>query len=472
MRWMVKDPLTSPTGQIAGPSHEASPRAADPPELPVEFADGAIQVLPETATGPALRTGMAVTSLAIMAFAAVLAVILRRAEVLAVAIPFFASFCLTALEFQRNTTTVWGSVARLRQVEGDTIEIAVELTSTHNVAVCEVELTTPDAMTPLHSLRVVTGLTGGTVQSIRFPVQLAMWGLIDLNDLMLSIRTSDRLGMFSQRMLIRGIGHLKVALHDEHLRSLIAPDRFRQLVGGHTSVDRGDGIELADVREYRAGDPQQWINWRLTSRQREPWVTLRHPDRSTTIVLVADLAGNEPVLQRATARATAAIARAHLGVFDKVGLYVAGETNLWVEPQLGPRQMLAISDALLAEGSADHRRVETQAATRIIPIEAITLVVSPLLDAGIDRVVGGLRSQGRSVVVIEPRRTFKPGPELRSRERADLELAHRLSRIEVQLRRRHLTQRGVPVIGWDIDESLEAVIREIVRMRRRRGPKR
>jgi len=468
---MVKADERSPIGLTPLTSLEVAPER---PEVSTnveveEDPDGGFRILPESSVGPPMRTAMAATAIAVIAVAAAVALITRRAEVLAIAIPFVAGLTMSVSQLRRNDTTVSGVVDSLRHVEGDTVDITVRLQSTHDVEVCEVELTAPESMKPHHSLRAVTSLTGGAVHSVRFPVELATWGVIDLTEVELSVRTSDRLGVFSQRQKITGVGHLKVALHDEHIRSLIAPDHFRRLVGGHTSHDRGDGTELADVREYRPGEPQRWINWRISSRRREPWVALRHPDRSTTVVIVADLAGDDPVFQRATARATEAIARAHLGVYDKVGVFIAADDYSWVEPQLGQRQMLAISDALLEGSSGRYRRVETQAAPRAIPIEAIVIVVSPLLETGIDSVIGGLRSQGRSVLVIEPRRGFDPEWRLPSHRPTDVELAFRLSQVKAQLRRRQLTQRGIRIIPWDIGQSMEVAMREVARTRRQRG---
>ena len=249
---------------------------------------------------------------------------------------------------------------------------------------------------------------------------------------------------------------------------MLAPDRYRRVVGSHPSGDRGDGTELADVREYRPGDPMKSINWRISNRRREPWVTVRHPDRSATIVILVDGFVTGGAKERAIARMAEALTKAHLDIHDRVGLLVLGHKPTWIEPQLGKRQLLRISEALLDVAGSDAGEA-TFDPTRVVPGDAVVVGISTLDDRRIVGSLAALRSRGRTISVIEP--TF-PNALLTSRFNTQHTepLARRLYQLEREVRRRDLRAHGLVVVPWPDDAPIETPIATLAR--RQRGAKR
>ena len=62
----------------------------------------------------------------------------------------------------------------------------------------------------------------------------------------------------------------------------------RHQTGLHTSRFRGQGIDLADIREYAYGDDIRSMDWNITARTGKPYVRVYHEERERTVYLVID----------------------------------------------------------------------------------------------------------------------------------------------------------------------------------------
>jgi uncharacterized protein (DUF58 family) len=84
--------------------------------------------------------------------------------------------------------------------------------------------------------------------------------------------------------------------------SLSAPERILQrldwqvvrkldglLQGDYRSLFRGNGIDLADLREYQPGDDVRSIDWNVTARMDTPYVREYHEDREISGWFLLDL---------------------------------------------------------------------------------------------------------------------------------------------------------------------------------------
>jgi uncharacterized protein (DUF58 family) len=58
--------------------------------------------------------------------------------------------------------------------------------------------------------------------------------------------------------------------------------------GQHRSLRLGEGVELADIREYVPGDDVRAIDWNVTARTGHPHVRVYEADRETSALVVAD----------------------------------------------------------------------------------------------------------------------------------------------------------------------------------------
>lgn len=395
----------------------------------------------------------------------VLAVILQRPELMAVAAPFILTLTLAVMSHRPDDFTASLSLDTERGVEGDQCLITVDLTSSAGVPRADVELELPYRLEPVETLRSVVSVPPGETQRIEFPVELAEWGVARPHAL--TVKCTGRFGLITRRYRFRCRGEVRISLPDERMRSLLDPDRFRRVVGSHDSMDRGEGIEIADVRPYRPGDPLKSLNWRISNRRQEPWITVRHPDRSTTVVVVVDaLVSVGPAAEdsrRRAARAAVALARTHLQVHDRVGLLIAGRGERWLQPQLGTAQMHRIADALLDVTATNASSVRVQA-NRVVPLDAVVVVVSSLVNQQIVRLIADLRSRGRSVSVLQPELSRLKGKDM---ERKDfLDEADRLFDVDLEVARRFLQERGVAVMPWAIDQPVEVALEGMRKLKR------
>ena len=61
------------------------------------------------------------------------------------------------------------------------------------------------------------------------------------------------------------------------------------LQGDHSSPSRGDGLDLADLREYQFHDDVRHIDWNVTARLEMPYVREYLEDREITAWFLLDM---------------------------------------------------------------------------------------------------------------------------------------------------------------------------------------
>jgi uncharacterized protein (DUF58 family) len=64
------------------------------------------------------------------------------------------------------------------------------------------------------------------------------------------------------------------------------------LQGDYRTLFRGQGLDLADLREYQYGDDVRHIDWNVTARLQTPYVREYHEDREITAWFLLDLSGS------------------------------------------------------------------------------------------------------------------------------------------------------------------------------------
>lgn len=189
-------------------------------------------------------------------------------------------------------------------------------------------------------------------------------------------------------------------------RTPLAIPGGRHHSGIHISRFQGDGLEFAEVREFREGEPLRNINWRTTATQGHPFVNERLLERCNDIVLVVDTlkdAGNFPdsCLDRCT-RAAGTIALSVLRKRDRVGLIEYGGILEWLPPRSGLLHMRRLLDRL-AEARVSESFGYRDPATISplgLPAGALVLVLSPLLDDRSFQMLSGLVGRGFDPVVL------------------------------------------------------------------------
>ena len=312
-------------------------------------------------------------------------------------------------------------------------------------------------------------LGSGRSQSLTFAARPDRWGAHTVGPMV--IRARDPLGVrvwdarLGDRMTLRSFPD------EQRLRHLVAPLRTQPFLGAHVARLRGSGIEFADIRPFSPGDRVRQVNWRATARRGSLYVTDRHPEHASDVVLLldtfAEARNSDGGTLDAAVRAAATMARAHLARRDRVALVDFGGTLHWLEPAFGTRQLYRIVDALLASDIAFSyawRAVES-IPRKLLPPGALILAVTPLLDERSIRLITDLRTRGRDLSVIEvsPTRHTPPGPTAGDR------VAYQLWTLQRQALRARLHAMGIAVVVWDETDLLDAGLEGVNAFRRSAG---
>jgi uncharacterized protein (DUF58 family) len=174
------------------------------------------------------------------------------------------------------------------------------------------------------------------------------------------------------------------------------------LQGDYRTLARGAGIDLADLREYQAGDDVRHIDWNVSARLQVPHVRQFTEDRDTSAWFLLDLSGSmdfgsvagadgdagAPRSKQAVAQAfTAVLARLLTRHGNRVGalLYRHGVEGV-LPPRSGRRQVLQLLARLQAPtparaGAATQLADLLDQALGLIPRRALVFVLSDFISA-------------------------------------------------------------------------------------------
>lgn len=391
----------------------------------------------------------------------------RRPGLIALTAPFVIAPAAALALWRPVEGAVRIGFENIRILEGDDIVVLVDITSPTGIDRLELELFPSPRLEALGTMRAVTSVKSAGTSRLTFRVHASEWGLASINKM--TVRVADRFGMFGGEIMVRPEQSLTIGLPEDRVAASLEAERFRRIVGSHPSSDRGRGLEIADVRPFQPGDSARSVNWRISNRRQEPWVTLRHPDRSTTVVVVVDAHDDDKQLtQRRSVGAALALSRGHLALHDRVGLLVVGHTLHWLPPKLGRNHLHRIADQLVAVSNAPEasRRMYRPPAISAIPNNAIVVAVSPLRDPLMVALIAEIRSRGNPVSVLLP--VSEDGPTITSRLRAPAQidgLSRRLAAVEERIGMQSLRERGVAIVPWG-DEAVVTIIESTQRLRK------
>lgn len=367
-------------------------------------------------------------------------------------------------------------VARLqlehdRLLEGQQTRVTVVLRNDGPAAV-EYELslarTAMLAIEPAGTMLLRIG--AGRQTRLEFSAVPVRWGAHAVGPLVLHAR--DPLGIATWTRRIDERRTLRAFPREQRLRELVSPLRTQPFLGSHVARTRGEGIEFADIRPFSTGDRVRQVNWRATARRGSLYVTERHPEHASDVVLLidtfAEARGGAGGTLDAAVRAAASLARAHLALRDRVALVDFGGTLQWLEPAFGAIQLYRIIDALLASEIAFSYawRAVDSIPRRVLPPGALILAITPLLDERSIRLVTDLRTRGADLTVVEvsPLAHTPPGD-------SDIDhLGYRLWRLQRDALRARLQALGIGVAVWDDDETLGPALEGVNSFRRSARP--
>jgi len=361
-------------------------------------------------------------------------------------------------------------VGRSRVIEGEDVTGTVRV---RNDGIAAVELELALARTRQVMLEpdgpVMLRLAAGHAVELEFQIRPARWGAHSVGPVL--VRAHDPLGITVWDTRLGQTRTLRSFPREQRLRKLVAPLRTQPFLGAHVARVRGSGIEFADIRPFSSGDRVRQVNWRATARRGALYVTERHPEHASDVVLLLDTFAEARDAASGTldsaVRAAASMARAHLARRDRVALVDFGGTLHWLEPAFGTTQLYRIVDALLASDVAFSyawRAVES-IPRKLLPPGALVLAISPLLDERSIRLITDLRTRGRDLTVIE----VSPLPHTPPGTTAADAVGYQLWKLQREALRTRLQALGIGIAVWDDRGLLDAGLEGANSFRRSTG---
>ena len=190
------------------------------------------------------------------------------------------------------------------------------------------------------------------------------------------------------------------------------------LHGDYRSLFRGEGMDLADLREYQYADDVRHIDWNVTARLQVPHVREYHEDRELAAWFVLDLSGSVEfgsgaANKRAIATEfTALLARALTRRGNRVGAILYGQAvEAVLPPRSGRAQVLQLLSrinrrpAAAAHGRGTDLRTLIGTALQVVRRRSLVFVVSDFISApGWDRPLAQLAQRNEVVAIrlIDP----------------------------------------------------------------------
>jgi uncharacterized protein (DUF58 family) len=189
------------------------------------------------------------------------------------------------------------------------------------------------------------------------------------------------------------------------------------LQGDYRTLFRGQGLDLADLREYQYGDDVRRIDWNVTARLQAPYVREYHEDREITAWFLLDLSasvdfGSRKVKKREISESfVALLARLLTRHGNRVGALLYGNAVHGVVPARGGRRhVLQLLHAMQANAPSAHPSATDlgtllRAALNTIRRRSLVFVVSDFIsEPGWEDLLGHLGQRHELIAV----RLFDP----------------------------------------------------------------
>jgi len=403
----------------------------------------------------------------------VVAVVLARADLLVIAVPFVVATAVALLRPPRGVPAVGIAVDGDVLAEGEPLSGRVMIDASPcgvGIDVAVIRSASSPWLQPEHgSGGYAVTLDRGEVVELAATGIAGRWGRHALGPATARATACDGL-LASRDTWASG---REVIVHPQ-APAFVADDampRAAGMTGVHRSRRPGEGGELAGVRPFTPGDRLRRIDWRVTLRARELYVSSTLSERDADVVVVVDalhdvgrstgFGGVASSLDTAV-RAAAAMTAHYVVRGDRVSLVEYGPRLRVLPPAAGRRHHRAALDWLtnvrvLPEGADPGPRM---LGPQVLPPRALLLFLTPLVDPRSTHVLASLAQHGRSLVAVDT---------LPSDARPDgggrwADAAWRLWLVEREHTVGRLWEVGVPVVRWRGTGSLDEVLRDVSRM--------
>jgi uncharacterized protein (DUF58 family) len=357
---------------------------------------------------------------------------------------------------------------RDRALEGEELEVRVEVESEGRVAEAEVTLEVPAGLGAAEDERAVAvTLAFEEPRTAAVTLRADHWGAYLVGEV--SLRARDAFGLFLYEQEVDLRRPLRIYPRAETLRRLVRPLETQVSSGNQVARVKGEGIEFADLRPYAPGDRVRRINWRASARRNELWVNEHHPERNAEVVVFLDSFTEarrdaESTLDLSV-RAAASLLAGYLGQRDRVGFVSFGGVLRWLQPGTGLRQLYRVVDALLdTEITLNYAWKGIDIIPPgVLPPQALVVALTPLLDARSIPALLDLRARGFDLAVVD----VSPVPFTAPGTAEVEQLAYRLWKLRREAVRAQYERVGVAIVEWREGTPLISAIEEVSAFRRR-----
>lgn len=399
----------------------------------------------------------------------VVGMLLRHGGMLALAVPPILYSCLcviSTLQLRLPTLHVRRTLSRHRMIEGEEVEIAVDVSSEfgdvgrHFISVID-QLPAGAQLIEGENQFLGPLLRG---QSIQFSYRAVLpRGKHEFPQVV--VTAWSRWGLASRMESIPHESVIIVRPKAEPLGTIsIHPRRTRAFAGPVKANLGGQGLDFFGCRSYVPGDDVRRINWRAYARHDSLIVNEYELERLADVSIIVDARlqahcrlGEDTTFDYSL-RAAASLASHFLRVGNIVGLLIYGDMLQWVFPGVGKTQERKIFDSLASAYAAekdvfeDLRRIPT----RLFPAQSQLVFVSPLIDDDDVEVIALLIDRGYSVILVCPHASTWEAEQIGSSPSA--QIATRMSSLRRSLFLDSLVRTGTRIVNWDIAEPLPQAI--------------
>jgi len=290
----------------------------------------------------------------------------------------------------------------------------------------------------------------------------------------------DPLGLIESRLQLPAEAEIQILPRTKKIKPFqMRPHSTLHSPGSIPAGLGGSGINFWGVREYHPGDSMRWMYWRLTARHPQKYFTKEfEQEEIAEIGLILDarykteLRRGEESLFEYGIQATASLAEMFLHQGHRVSLFVFGEKPKMVFPGYGKVQhqriMKCLSRVKIGAESGAMGYLDSLP-IRVFPSRALLILVSPL-SSDDWMVFLRLRAAGYQVLLIVPDPIEFSYQTLPFDETTHL--AVRAARIERQIKINKIKRLDIPVINWNVNQSLFPLLRHVLtrsNFSRRRG---
>ncbi|MFL6164142.1 MAG: DUF58 domain-containing protein [Jatrophihabitantaceae bacterium] len=408
------------------------------------------------------------SALAVLAVLPVLAVLLSRPDLLVIALPIGTSVVLGLARRSYRLPAVSLRAEASTLLEGESTRLAFEISADERVdmlrlrPVLEGWIALPDG-----GRQLCTTVAPGEPRRFSYRLASTRWGRGQLDSVSMTAFTAQALLRADAVLPVRVTVRI-LPLREGFTATDIVPNATG-VVGLHRSRRVGEGVDLAGVRPFVAGDRLRRINWPVSTRTGQLHVTATYSDRDTEVVLVLDTAveiGESSGADRSSStidqavRAAGSIAEHYLRNGDRVGLLDLARPGRPIRSRSGRSQLNRLIDILLEVRGGSIADFEIARGLARISPRALVIVLSPLLSDEIANALAELTRSGRAMLVVDtlPEQVVLPehGPWT--------ELAWQIQMLHRDNLAGALLEHGVPIVPWLGAGSLDAVLLGLSRM--------